>query len=176
MSSVFYISKTLMSSVFYIFKDFNVFSLLLLHDFNVFCLLHIQRLQCLKSFTFTRFQCLLSITFYKTSMSSICYIYETSMPLVFYIYETSMSLVFYVFKDFHVFSLLHFQRLQCLQLCFTRLRRLLLDAFDTSMSMSIFFSSFTSFVFFGVWSNSKIAQIKLVSLSLLTFSFSIKDK
>jgi len=97
------------------------------------------RLQCFQSFTFNRLQCLLSFTFQKTLMSSVFYIYKTSMSSAFYISKDFNVLSLLHLQDFNVFCLLHFQRLQCVQFCFTRLQRLLLDAFDTSMSMLVCF-------------------------------------
>jgi len=85
-------SKTTMSSVFYIFKDYNVFSLL-----------HFQRLQSLQSFTFS-----------KTSMSSVFYAFKDYIVFYFMI-PRLQCLLLYDFKDYNVFSLLRFQRLQCLQ-------------------------------------------------------------
>ena len=50
--------------------------------------------------------------------------------LSFMLSKTSMSSVLYAFKDFNVFCLLHFQRLQCLLFYdFQRLQRLLLYIF-----------------------------------------------
>jgi len=140
--------QTSMSLVFYIYQDFNVF-----------ILLQLPRLQCLQSFTFTRLQCLQSFIFFETSMSLVFTFTRLQCLQFFTFTKTSMSSVFYIFQGFNVFSLLHLQRLQCLQaftflqglqclqFCCTRLQRLLLNTFDTSMSISILF--FYRFHFLG---------------------------
>ena len=92
-----------MSSFFYNYQDFNVFNLLHLQDFNVFSFLHLQRLQCLQSFTFL-----------KTSMSFVFCAFKDYNVFCFMI-PRLQCLLLYDFKDYNVFSLLRFQRLQCLQ-------------------------------------------------------------
>ena len=122
-------------------------------DFNVFCLTETSMSSVFTfsktsmSFVLQRLQCLLSLCF-KTSMS---YLHLKDFN-VFCLTETSMSSVF-TFQAFKVF---------CLVL-------LILRTF-------ILLTGFTASVLASCRSDSKIARMKLVSLSLLTFSFSIKDK
>jgi len=133
---------------------------------------YISRLQCLQFlhfktsmssvFTFTRLQCLQSLHF-KTSMSLVftftrlqhlqCLHFKTSMSSIFTFEDFNVS--YFVVQDYNVF---------CLTLLILHANILL-----------FFFTGFTSLVFASCWSDSKIARMKLVSLSLLTFSFSIKD-
>ena len=73
-------------------------------NFNVFCLLLFQRLQCL--------------LFYdsKTTMSFDLCFQRLKCLQSFTLSKTSMSFVFYGFKNYNIFSILRFERLQYLLL------------------------------------------------------------
>jgi len=122
-------------------------------DFNVFSL-YISRLQCLFSL------------YFKTSMSFV-FIFPRLQSFLSLHFKTSIFFVF-TFQDFNVSYF-----------CYARLQRLLINTSDTSVPISIcsfFFTCFTSLVFTTCRSDNMVTRMKLVSLSLLTFSFPIKDK
>ena len=156
--------------------------------------LYISILQCLRSlhfktsmsfvFHFSRLQCLQSLHF-KTSMSLV-FTFQDFNFFSLYISRLQCLLSLH-FKDFNVFCLyisktsIYFvfisQDFNVSYFCYARLQRPLLNTFDTSISMSVCsFTGFISLAFASCRSDGMIARMKLVSLSLLTFSFSIKDK
>ena len=83
-------------------KDYSVFCFHTFQGYNVFCFMIANTTM---SFAFM---------FSKTSMSSVFYIFKDYHVLCFMI-PRLQCLLHYDFKDFNVFSLLHFRRLQCLQ-------------------------------------------------------------
>ena len=155
--------------------------------YNVFCHLRFQRLQCLQSFTLL-----------KTTMSSVlCFQdYNVSCSMI---YKTSMSFVLLFFKDFDVFYFifhriqcprLFFIGLNVFVFVFLRTqvlffyavkkiyaykkrrrkRRRTSNIFHSTKLQCPYVSS-VSLPWFPLVArlNSKIAQTKLVSLSLLPF-------
>ena len=134
-------------------------------------------------FTFSRLQCLQSLHF-KTSMSSV-FTFQDFNAFCLLHFKTSMSSVFtftrlqcllsFTFQDFNVFNL-YISRLQCLLFCCARLQLFCLILLILHVDTFILFTGFMSLVFTSCRSDSKIAWMKSMSLSLITFSFSIKDK
>ena len=96
---------------------------------------------------YDKLQCLLSFTLSKIAVSFVLWFQDYNV-FWFMLSKTKMSSVFYAFKDFNVFCLLRFQKLQHLQsftlwetsissaLCFTRQQCLMFDSFKTSMSFT----------------------------------------
>jgi len=142
-------------------------------NINVFYLLHFQRLQCLLSLWFIRIQYLLSFMLSKTSMTSALWFMRIQCLLSFTLSKTSMSSVFYAFKDFNVFCLLRFQRLQCLlSLWFIRLQCLLFFTLSkTSMSSALWFIRLQCLLIYDFSKTSTSSALSFIGLNVLVFIF-----
>ena len=115
-------------------KDYNVF-IYISKDFNVFSHLRFQK-TTISSFTFQRLQCIQSFTLSK-DYNVFIYISKTSMSSVIFAFKRLQCLHLH-FKDFHVFRLLHYIRLQSLW-CFIGLNALVFVLHRTRRSLFLCF-------------------------------------
>jgi len=198
LSESFVLQRLSMSSALYFSKTIRFFCLV--EIINVICPLFFKTITVL--FTFQRLQCLLSrlsqsslhfkdFNVFFQNYHSLLYIYKTIRVLCHdyhsLLYFSKTIKVCYLMETIDVFCSLHFQKLS--ESFVSKTIRVFCQDFGVSFTFQnfkvfclmyliplTFFLSigFTAWVSASARSDGKIARMKLVSLSLLTFSFSIK--